>query len=93
MFRCRADELNRLPLQKVRHSMDCVVLGFLCSYVLGLVPIGYGIYVLIVGKAYLSSSSRVPLKGDFARAMGLIRIVAGIVYFVVITWAWSKAPS
>jgi hypothetical protein len=73
--------------------MECFVLSFLCTYLLGLVPIGYGIYVLIVGKAYLSSSSREPLKGDFARAMGLLCIVAGIVYFVIITWGWSKLPS
>jgi hypothetical protein len=66
-------------------GLECL----LFSYFVGLVPLAYGLYVLIVGKVYVSSLSKEPIRGDKARSLGCLTMLVGIAYYVVISWAWS----
>jgi hypothetical protein len=61
----------------------------LFSYAVGLVPVFYGIYIAIAGRAYLASWSREPVRGIRARLLGLFSLIAACAYYAVISWAWS----
>jgi hypothetical protein len=62
----------------------------LFTYALGLLALGYGLYIAVVGRVYLTSWSRQPILGAKARVLGLARVLLALVYFAVVTWAWSK---
>jgi hypothetical protein len=59
------------------------------SYIVGVLPLAFGIYVLNVGKVYLTSWSEEPLRGNRARLVGFSLIMASVLYYGVILWAWS----
>jgi hypothetical protein len=61
----------------------------LFSYLIGLGPLAYGLYIAIVGKVYLSSLHKEPIRGDKARLIGFLTMLVGIGYYAAITWAWS----
>jgi hypothetical protein len=67
--------------------MDAELLLF--SYVLGLVPIFYGLYIVIAGRVYLTSLSKEPVRGTRARLLGFVSLVMAWAYYTTITWAWS----
>jgi hypothetical protein len=62
---------------------------FLFSYGVGLIPILYGLSIVIRGRVYLSLWSREPMRGLAARFLGIFTIVMALAYYATITWAWS----
>jgi len=60
------------------------------TYAVGLVPLVYGLYVVIVGRVYVTSLSQKPLSGTMARLLGLVCVIVAIGWFVAISWAWGK---
>jgi len=60
----------------------------LLSYVVGLVPLGYGIRN-DRREMYLFSWSQEPIRGSAARELGYLTILIGVAYYLTITWAWS----
>ena len=71
--------------EELRMGVECL----LFSYLAGLAPLAYGLYIAIVGKVYLSSRHKEPIRGDKARLLGLLTVLVGIGFYAVITWAWS----
>jgi hypothetical protein len=61
----------------------------LFSYGVGLVPVLFGIYSVIVGRVYLTSLSKEPVRGMKARVLGLFTLVMAYAYYATTTWAWS----
>ena len=66
-------------------GLECL----LFTYAVGLVPLGYGLYVIVVGRIFLSSISKEPVRGRNARLLGCLTMLIGVAYYVMITWAWS----
>ncbi len=50
----------------------------LFSYVLGLVPISYGLHTVIAGRVYLTSLSKEPVRGTRARLLGFVSLGYGL---------------
>jgi hypothetical protein len=61
----------------------------LFSYAVGLIPILFGLVVLISGRVRVTLWSVEPLKGLEARMVGLATILMAVPYYAVISWAWS----
>ena len=61
----------------------------LFCYGVGLIPMLYGIYIIIRGRVYLSLGSREPIRGLTARLLGIFTIVMALAYYATIAWAWS----
>ncbi len=64
---------------------ECIVI----SYAIGLAPLAFGLYVIIVGRVYLTSMSKEPVTGIKACVLGCFCVVVAMVYYSAITWAWS----
>ena len=62
----------------------------LFTYFVGLFLLLYGVYVLIVGRLYMTIRSREPIKGFEARVWGLNCVLWSFIWFWAITWAWAK---
>ena len=62
------------------------------TLIAGLFPLFFGLYILMVGKVYLTSFSKRPITGGNARHLGLLCILFTFFYYVVFFWAWSHAP-
>ncbi len=60
------------------------------TYAVGLLPLVYGLHVVIVGRIHVISSSQEPLTGPIARLLGLSCIIMAIEWFIAMTWAWGK---
>jgi hypothetical protein len=61
----------------------------LCSYGTGLLPLTFGLQILITGRVYLSLFSKEPAKGAVARLLGCLILGVAVAYYVTISWAWS----
>jgi hypothetical protein len=59
------------------------------SYVVGLIPLAYGLYVAVAGRVYLSTWSTEPVRGWKARLLGCVSMLMAVAYYATITWAWS----
>jgi hypothetical protein len=67
-------------------GVECI----LFSFAAGLVPLFYGFHAIIGGNVFLTSWSRVPIRGVRARLLGLLCVVLVVAYYAVAVWAWSK---
>lgn len=59
------------------------------TYFIGLVPFAFGRYVVVAGRVYLSVFSKEPIKGEVARWLGSLCLLATAGFYAIITWAWS----
>ena len=59
------------------------------SYLVGLIPIAYGLSIAITGRITLTPWSRGPTRGLKAWLLGCVCMIAAIAYYTTIDWAWS----
>ena len=67
-------------------GLECL----LFTYAVGLFLPVYGLYIVVVGRVYLSPRSDGPLRGTTARVWGLLCVMLAVAWFLALTWAWGK---